>query len=196
MTQRKMLNNEPDAIAELALRTGTHSQQVPLNEWDRLPEETAIAYEAFLVYRDQEASRRLSDVATLLNDTLATVTRWSTRWNWQERCRAFDIDRDERESEDAHRERQAMRRRQINVGRMMQEVANIGISELEQKVEQKLSLGLSANEITTMIRVGAELERKSRGEDLSSRQYAEIRVIFGNVDDPKSKPPAKQSSMD
>src|ERR1700680_2325204 len=104
MTQRKMLNNEPDAIAELALRTGTHSQQVPLNEWDRLPEETAIAYEAFLVYRDQEASRRLSDVATLLNDTLATVTRWSTRWNWEARCHAFYIARDWRESKDSTRE--------------------------------------------------------------------------------------------
>jgi hypothetical protein len=136
----------------------------------------------------------------VLNHSLATVTRWSTRWNRQERCRAFDIAQNERESEDAHRERQAMRRRQIKLGRMMQEVANIGIGELEQKVEQKLSLGLSANEIIGMIRVGAELERESRGENPLSRQHAEIRVIFGNVDEPKamarpaSSPPAEIST--
>ena len=182
-----MLNTEPDVRAELAPRTGTHSQQVSLNQWDRLPQETAVAYEAFLSYCDQGGSRSLPDVSVLLNRRLATIKRWSTRWNWQERCRAFDIDQLERDSQDEHRERQAMRRRQIKVGQLLQTVADIGIEQLQQRAEKKGSLGLSPNEIIGMIRVGAELERNSRGEDLPVRQHAEIQVIFGNADDPKSR---------
>lgn len=179
--------------ARLALRTGTDNQQATLNEWDCLPKETAVAYEAFMVYCDQEANRSLSYVAGLLNRTLATVERWSLRWNWVQRCHAFDLAQEERNHEDDRRARRSMRRRQAEAGRLLQDVANLGISELQQKVDQNLPIKLTPPEIVGFIRIGAALERRARGEEVPDRPFTKIEVIFAHGDQPYLSPASKSS---
>ncbi len=127
-----VLNNKRDVTSK-PVSTRKQNQLIALNDWDCLPKETAVAYEAFMAYCAQGASRSLSDVSAVLNRSLATVERWSSRWNWRQRCLAFGVEQTEQDSLDEHRERQAMRRRQSEAGRMMQAVGTRHCSNSNKK---------------------------------------------------------------
>ena len=178
-----VLNNKRDVTSK-PVSTRKQNQLIALNEWDRLPKETAVAYEAFMAYCNQEASRSLSDVSVLLNRRLATVERWSLRWNWVQRCRAFDIHQLEREQADARRERRGMRRRQAEAGRMMLAVGEAALLELQGKVEQGTTK-LTPQDIVSLMRTGSVLERRARGEDTPDRSFTKIEVIFADGNEKK-----------
>lgn len=57
--------------------------------WERRPNETALAYEAFRAYRDLGPARRPADVAGYADDT---KRRWRARHQWDQRCAAWDAE--------------------------------------------------------------------------------------------------------
>ena len=74
--------------------------------WDKRDDETARNYEAFCVYRDLGPGRTLSVCATKIS-SYSYIKKWSTRFDWVDRCAAWDAHlqkiRDE-EKEEAVRE--------------------------------------------------------------------------------------------
>src|SRR3972149_11406601 len=64
-------------------RTYTHS-------WDAMPGEDTQAFAAFTRYLSQGPKRSLRYTAKVVGKSQATVERWSTRYDWKERARAFD----------------------------------------------------------------------------------------------------------
>jgi hypothetical protein len=66
--------------------------------WDRRPKESVAAYRAFLVYRDQGLDRSLTAVKAVYAQRPTKesgarrpdLERWSSRYQWVERCRAWD----------------------------------------------------------------------------------------------------------
>ncbi len=65
--------------------------------FDRDPGESSRAFEAWTVYRDLGAQRSLQKAAELYYGTTANVRqlqRWSKRFGWVERARAFDVERE------------------------------------------------------------------------------------------------------
>ncbi|MDP9437445.1 MAG: hypothetical protein M3P49_01640 [Actinomycetota bacterium] len=65
--------------------------------FDRDPDESSKAFEAWTVYRDLGAHRSLRKAAELYYGTAANVRqfqRWSKRFGWVERARAFDAERE------------------------------------------------------------------------------------------------------
>jgi len=65
--------------------------------------ESARAFEAFKTYRDMGPARSLEAVAKKLSKSATIVKRWSARWRWQERIKAWakHIEDTEREALDA-----------------------------------------------------------------------------------------------
>lgn len=62
-----------------------------MNElWLRQPDESAQAYAAFCVYRDLGAERSLQEVVRRCNKSVSILGRWSSRWEWVARARAYD----------------------------------------------------------------------------------------------------------
>jgi hypothetical protein len=78
--------------------------------WERQPQETSKAYEAFQLYRDMGLGRSTARVARELGKSKTLMDRWSSRHDWVGRVQALEdwkemIRRDaleEREREQAH----------------------------------------------------------------------------------------------
>lgn len=60
------------------------------NEWDRQPGESARAFAAFCVYRDDGAKRSLAAVAHKTGAKLGQISGWSGRQRWVSRVEAYD----------------------------------------------------------------------------------------------------------
>lgn len=58
--------------------------------WDRQPEESAKAYRAFTVYRDQGPQRSIRGTARAMARSATLLKDWSSRWGWVARCTAWD----------------------------------------------------------------------------------------------------------
>lgn len=61
--------------------------------WERQPGEGQKPYEAARIYFELGPSRSLAEVARVLGKHRETVRRYSTRFQWRERARAFDAHR-------------------------------------------------------------------------------------------------------
>jgi hypothetical protein len=62
-----------------------------LNPWDQQPRESAKAYAAFSAYlRMDPGDRSTAAVGQELGKSKGLIDRWSSLWNWLDRCAAFD----------------------------------------------------------------------------------------------------------
>lgn len=58
--------------------------------FDRRPQESARAYEAFRLYIEMGPNRSLPAVGAKLGKSVALMERWSSRWKWRWRARSYD----------------------------------------------------------------------------------------------------------
>lgn len=79
--------------------------------YERLPGETAKAFQAFTVYRDLGIHRSFESVANQLSKSATLIRRWAAKYNWGERIECWDIDQDyERQKEAIAAKRKEYRR--------------------------------------------------------------------------------------
>lgn len=58
--------------------------------YDQQPGETAVAYEAFKIYREMGDGRSLVAVGQKWGKSVSLITRWSKRWRWGNRIVAWN----------------------------------------------------------------------------------------------------------
>lgn len=69
------------------------SQSSEVEPWERQPDETAKAYDAFNHYLDQPpATRTCRAVAVALGKSRKLITNWSAKHGWVERAAAWDAE--------------------------------------------------------------------------------------------------------
>ena len=61
-----------------------------LEPWERQPDETDRAWEAFLVYRDLGPGRSVAEAARRLSISGAVIHKWSGPHRWLERVKPYD----------------------------------------------------------------------------------------------------------
>lgn len=61
-----------------------------IKPWDRLPDETEPAYEAFQVYLDLGLKRSLPRAAAQVGKNKTLLANWSSKYGWRERARQWD----------------------------------------------------------------------------------------------------------
>lgn len=66
-----------------------------MKPWEPKTGESPPAYQAFAEYRDLGESRSLEAVARLLSKSSQLLKRWSAKWSWVERVKAYDAHMDE-----------------------------------------------------------------------------------------------------
>ena len=158
-------------------------QEPDIAPWEQQPGESAKAFEAFAIYRDMGVERSVRKVTQRLNKSLTLIGKWSSRYNWPERARAYDRDLDRQAHAQAVRDVRSMTNRHIRIAMQLQAKAleaqeQLNVATLSPKMQ--LALLAKATEIERMNRLSAA------GMDDSGQQRdgAEgIEVVIEGEDD-------------
>jgi hypothetical protein len=67
-----------------------------VNVWEQRADEGRKAFAAFLVFLEDGAERSCANVARTLHVSKTLISHWSSKFDWQERSRAYDLMLDER----------------------------------------------------------------------------------------------------
>ena len=126
--------------------------------WEQQPGESAKAFEAFAIYRDMSAERSVRKVTQRLNKSLTLIGKWSSRYNWPERARAYDRDLDRQAHAQAVRDVRSMTNRHIRIAMQLQAKAlealeQLNVATLSPKMQ--LAFLAKATEIERMNRLSA-----------------------------------------
>jgi hypothetical protein len=124
--------------------------------WDILPEETSRAYEAFNAFLTLGPTRTRKGAAEVLGVSPTTLREWYGRHSWEDRARAYDVERQRVLRTEIEAETLEMRKRHAGIAVFMQ-----------KKVAERLSI-MDAAELTPkdsvyMMDLASKLERISRG---------------------------------
>lgn len=125
--------------------------------WERQPEETTKAFEAFRVYRDLGAERSIAKAGKQLGKNRVTLEGWSSKFNWVERVAAWDAEQDRIARQEQAKAIKAMRNRHAGMAKAMIVKAGRALQKIPDE-------DIKASDISRMIEVAAKLERISRGD--------------------------------
>ena len=158
-------------------------QETEIAPWEQQPEESAKAFEAFAVYRDMGVERSVRKVTQRLNKSLTLIGKWSSRYNWPERARAYDRDLDRQAHAQAVRDVRSMTNRHIRIAMQLQAKALEALEQLDVTTlspKMQLAFLAKATEIERMNRLSAA------GMDDSGQQrdgVEGIEVVIEGEDD-------------
>lgn len=102
-----------------------------MKAWERRADESEQAYEAFSVYRD--IVRSTAKVGQKLGKSTALIHRWSAKYDWVERARAYDNQRISDAYEDLRRASAERLSSHWQQSIKLQEMAYEALTELLQK---------------------------------------------------------------
>jgi hypothetical protein len=133
--------------------------------WDRLPGESSKAYHHFCIYRDMGGSRSLRQMAGIPGCTSVRrqLNRWSSRWQWVERCQQYDDYLEYQLRTQQEKERREMSKRHAKIAMLGQNILVKGMEELLAKV-QSGKHNLAPAELARLMDVSVKVERLARGE--------------------------------
>lgn len=149
----------------------------PREPWEKKPDESQRAYDAFARYRDSE-KRSFKAIADSLNCSTQNVWQWSTRHNWKLRCDAYDLHVDQQQRQEFARNRVRMRDRHLAVAQAMLGVAAHGLKEWQSRIASGGALNLQPEQIAMLTKCATELERSTIGIDGEHRPTV-INILFG-----------------
>ena len=152
--------------------------------WEQLPGESAKAYAAFCLYRDQGLNRSIEATSRLYHGHAAPlegqtaigrrrgasgqIRRWAQRWNWSARARAWD-----------QKLQRVQWSKQVEASAEMAERHAKEALLLQNKAVERLRLlqpqELGPREILSYLVEAAKLERLARGEP-TERVAEELRL--------------------
>jgi hypothetical protein len=129
-----------------------------VDPWDRQDGESAVAYEAFRVYRDAPPDERsIAQVVRQVGKARSLITGWSSRNAWVVRSAAWD-----REQERLWRTQVARRRREMALRHA--KIAGAMQGKLVERLQKVDPAELSVGELARWLQVAADVERRALGE--------------------------------
>lgn len=146
-------------------------------EMTRLPDETALAFSAFCVYRQMPPElRSLSGAAQKAGKSINSMRRWSARFDWNARVTEYDTQKEKEVSDIEHAVDVSSAKRHIG---QAQRLMSIGMNELERLAV--FSAGLEIPLIRPvdaikMVEVGFKMERLVNGESTEHNEGI-IRIL-------------------
>ena len=184
--------------------------------WLQQPKESGPAYQGFCAYRDfQPHERTLVKVQALLKKSPSTVERWSARWSWVLRCRAWDVEKERAMLEASLGDIVRMRKAQAKGASIIQralvapalaiveelerdpEFLLRGVRDSEGKVVFNRVVELMGLVVATsrMFPAVADVERLARGEPTAITDH---RITDGRqvADDTMSDPETRRQALE
>lgn len=153
--------------------------------WDRLPQETPKAWEAFKFYRDMGIARSIRKaIKEHYNNNPSKVKQlgtWSSKFNWVKRCEEWDAHYDKILQIENAAEVKRMGKRHAKIGMEMQTLG-------AKAMKQKTVIGVS--DAVRMQTEGVRIERLARGEASDKVEIEGVNLI---VKYPKDFKPKKKN---
>ena len=144
------------------------------NPWDRRPEETPPAWQAFQMYRDLGLDRSQAEVGKQVGKNLNLMSRWSARHEWVTRAASWDNHLDEQRQQAAEEAMIEMGRRHADIGAAaLNLVAQRLVGDDVGKIKQIDANTLTPQDIARFAATFAPLEREALGGSATS-EYAEV----------------------
>ncbi len=151
--------------------------------WERQPDETSVAWEAFVLYRDMGAKRSNAKVARTLGKSKQLIDRWSSRHKWVRRIEAFEQDQEREYQAELADARRAMARRQAANAAMFQDAA---LKALRAKFGEDLSKinarSMKNGEVLKFFIDAAKIERAALGQPIEGDGESESPLIVNEND--------------
>lgn len=132
----------PRDADEVALEAGDNSSTLPralstdVDPWERQPDESEPAWEAFKAYREMGRERSQVRVAAQVGKNVNLISRWSKRWSWIRRAYEYELLLDRRAREETMREIGAMARRHAQQSQLFQATLTLPATALMQRVQR------------------------------------------------------------
>lgn len=154
----------------------TSDDVLPMEAWERQPEETGPAWEAFQAYRDLGPGRTipLTRQALSSDDEIRAASssrikengklqKWAHKYNWEVRALAYDKMIDQKRVEEHIEAAKEMTRRHIKLSQMIQER---GQKRLEKMKDAEIAK-LKPVDAAKLIGQGVDMERLAMGQPTS-----------------------------
>lgn len=127
--------------------------------WERLPNESSKAYQAFCIYRDLGVERSLEKVAQNRGKpgSKSWLNTWSTKYHWVERAQAYDD----------YLEQEKRKEQEKAILEMVERHTKEAMALQQKALERLKSLDpneLSTKDVLSYLMEAMKLERLSRGE--------------------------------
>ncbi len=134
--------------------------------WERQKGETEQAFEAFAIYRDLGLKRSNHEVCERLSKSRQLISRWKSKYGWDERVRAYDNEIERQAHAEAVKDLKDMTKRHTKIAVQMQKKALEALEKL--KVED-----MTPRDIKEYIKIATELERLNRSVSASDNAIDE-----------------------
>lgn len=134
----------------------------PPKPWERQPNETPKAFDAFSVFRDLDPQTRSGViVAERLGKSYSLMQKWSQKYGWVSRAAAYDEERDrvKREAEQKAQieDIKKMRKRHTAVAVKMIDTAEAALNAIDPA-------DVKPADVTRLMDIATKIERISRGD--------------------------------
>lgn len=156
------------------------TDEVP-EPWERQPDESDVAFEAFTVYRDLGPQRSQAAVANQINRELSQMKAWSLKHRWVTRSLAWDDHLDAVARNAMERARVDMGRKHADAAMKMLEVGLEGLETVREKMQQP---DVDPKDVREFIEAAIKLERLARGEAESVSEQRRVgKTVKAMTDD-------------
>lgn len=125
--------------------------------WERQPNETSRAYEAFCVYRDMGPGRSINKTGRSLSKNRTTISEWSVKYEWVRRTAEWDAEQDRIARQAQIDEIKKMRKRHADI-------ANAMLIKAAKALQSIPADEIKASDVSRMVEIASKLERLSRGD--------------------------------
>ena len=129
--------------------------------WERQPEESAVAYEAFAAYRDAGEKRTLKDAAERVGKSLSLVKRWSAGYHWRLRADAYDRAQQRTARETQQQLQEDAYARRLEHAAQLEKIAMAGLRTLlvrdTDTGELRFDARLKPTDVAALIRAACQL---------------------------------------
>jgi len=130
--------------------------------WDPQPGEPGTSFAGFVIYREMRPSERgIRQVAAKLERSRQLLERYSARWRWLERTRAWDAEQARRRADHAREVEVDWAGRHMDMGRRAQAIALAGLGQLSEPTADGKRPGLRQLKPADLVRLlsaGASIE--------------------------------------
>ena len=134
---------------------GRCKKQEPTKVWERQKDESAQAFEAFVLYRDMGTERSIRAVSQKLGKSKTLIERWSREKSWVERVRAWDNYLQKEAQKVAIKKVRDMNTRHANMACMIQKAAMAALQKWGPDM-------VTPKNFSAIVKLATELERQSR----------------------------------